>query len=45
MLEGIWVRAANPSQLVVTVNGRAVELDSTTTANFEITREGAEVVG
>ena len=45
VVEGIWVRAANPSQLVVTVNGRAVELDSTTTANFEITREGAEVVG
>jgi cytoskeletal protein RodZ len=45
VLEGIWVRAANPSQLVVTVNGRQVELDATSTANFEITREGAEVVG
>jgi cytoskeleton protein RodZ len=45
VLEGIWVRAANPSELVVTVNGRPVELGATTTANFEITREGAEVVG
>jgi cytoskeleton protein RodZ len=44
VVEGIWVRAANPSQLTVTVNGRPVELDSTTTANFEITREGATVV-
>jgi Helix-turn-helix domain/RodZ C-terminal domain len=45
VLEGIWVRAANPSELVVTVNGRPVELGATSTANFEITREGAEVVG
>lgn len=45
VIEGIWVRAANPSELVVTVGGKAVELGSTTTANFEITREGAEVVG
>ena len=45
VLEGIWVRAANPSELVVTVNGREVELEATSTANFEITREGAEVVG
>jgi cytoskeleton protein RodZ len=45
VVEGIWVRAANPSELVVTVNGREVDLGSTTTANFDITREGAEVVG
>jgi cytoskeletal protein RodZ len=44
VVDGIWVRAANPSELAVTVNGREVELDSTTTANFEITREGATVV-
>jgi cytoskeleton protein RodZ len=44
VLEGIWVRAANPSELAVTVNGRDVELPSTVTANFEITREGAELV-
>lgn len=42
---GIWIRAANPSQLAVTVDGRAVELDAGSTANFEITREGAETVG
>ena len=44
VLEGIWVRAANPSELAVTVNGREVALDSSTTANFEITRKGAELV-
>jgi cytoskeleton protein RodZ len=44
VIEGIWVRAANPSELAVTVNGRPVELESSTTANFEITREGAKVV-
>jgi cytoskeleton protein RodZ len=44
VLEGIWVRAANPSELAVTVNGREVELDSSTTANFEITRKGAQLV-
>lgn len=44
VVEGIWIRAANPSELVVTVGGREVELESGTTANFEITREGAKVV-
>jgi hypothetical protein len=44
VVEGIWVRAANPGELTVTVNGREVELDASTTANFEITREGAELV-
>jgi hypothetical protein len=44
VVEGVWVRAANPSELIVTVNGRQVELDASTTANFEITGEGAEVV-
>ncbi len=44
VIEGVWVRAANPGELVVTVNGRQVELDASTTANFEITREGAELV-
>ena len=38
------LRAANPGELTVTVNGREVELDASTTANFEITREGAELV-
>ncbi len=44
VIEGIWIRAANPSELAVTVGGREVELESTTTANFEISREGAKVV-
>jgi hypothetical protein len=44
VIEGIWVRAANPGELIVTVNGRQVELGASTTANFEITREGAELV-
>jgi hypothetical protein len=44
VIEGIWVRAANPGELIVTVNGRQVELGSTTTGNFEITGEGAELV-
>ena len=44
VLEAIWVRAANPAELLVTVNGKEVELPSTTTANFEITREGAQLV-
>jgi hypothetical protein len=44
VVDGIWVRAANPGELQVTVNGKPVELDATVTANFQIGREGAEVV-
>ena len=44
VVDGIWVRAANPGELQVTVNGKPVELDATATANFQIGREGAEVV-
>jgi hypothetical protein len=44
VVDGIWVRAANPGELQVTVKGKPVELDATATANFQIGREGAEVV-
>jgi hypothetical protein len=43
--EGIWVRAANPAGLAVTVAGKAVDLGSTDTGNFLITPTGAKSVG
>jgi cytoskeleton protein RodZ len=43
--EGIWVRAANPAGLAVTVAGKAADLDSTATGNFLITPTGAKSVG
>jgi cytoskeleton protein RodZ len=43
--EGIWLRAANPAGLAVTVAGKAVDLDSTATGNFLITPTGAKSVG
>ena len=46
VLEGIWVRAANP--VPARRHGQRASRSSSTartTANFEITREGAEVVG
>lgn len=43
--EGIWVRAANPAGLAVTVAGKGVDLDSTATGNFLITPTGAKSVG
>jgi len=43
--EGIWVRAANPAGLAVTVAGKDVDLDSTNTGNFLITPTGAKSVG
>ncbi len=43
--EGIWVRAANPAGLAVTVAGKDVELGSTDTGNFLITPTGAKSVG
>ena len=43
--EGIWVRAANPAGLAVTVAGKATDLNSTATGNFLITPTGAKSVG
>ena len=43
--EGIWVRAANPAGLAVTVAGKPAELNSTATGNFLITPTGAKSVG
>jgi cytoskeleton protein RodZ len=43
--EGIWVRAANPAGLAVTVAGKATDLKSTSTGNFLITPTGAKSVG
>ena len=43
--QGIWVRAANPAGLAVTVAGVDVDLDSTSTGNFLITPTGAKNVG
>ena len=45
MRQGIWVRAANPAGLEVTVNGKATDLNSTNTGNFLITPTGAKSVG
>jgi hypothetical protein len=43
--QGIWVRAANPAGLAVTVAGKPADLDSTNTGNFLITPTGAKNVG
>ena len=42
---GIWVRAANPAGLAVTVSGKATDLNSTNTGNFLITSTGAKSLG
>jgi cytoskeletal protein RodZ len=45
VLEGIWIRAANPAELQVTVAGKEVELGSSATGNWIITPQGAKSVG
>jgi hypothetical protein len=42
----LWVRSANPAELQVQVNGKAVALDaSSPPTNYGITRRGAQVLG
>ena len=45
VVEGIWIRAANPAELQVTVAGKEAELGSSATGNWIITPDGAKSVG
>jgi hypothetical protein len=45
VVEGIWIRAANPAELQVTIAGKQAELGSSATGNWIITPEGAKSVG
>lgn len=45
VVDGIWIRAANPAELQVTVAGKPVTLGSSATGNWIIGPSGAQSVG
>lgn len=45
VLNGIWVRATNPAELEVTINGKVTSLDSATGGTWLITTTGVKSAG
>ncbi|WP_217915796.1 helix-turn-helix domain-containing protein [Miltoncostaea marina] len=42
VLEGIWLRAANPAELAVTIGGKAVSLDASQSGTWRLTPNGVK---